>query len=136
MHQSVANGTANPSGLKHQLDELTRISHRQAKFILDLEAENAKLRALTVNWGLGVPGASQSPSPRAAATATAEVTKREKKSRGKEKRKEPVAYVGGLSNEREANEQARQREERERKMQTVLPQQESLMQDADKDEVM
>jgi hypothetical protein len=136
MHQSVASCTANSSGLKHQLDELTRISHRQAKFILDLEAENAKLRALAVNWGLGVPGASQSPSPRVATTATAEVTKREKKRGGKEKRKEPVAYADGLGNERETNEQGRQREERERKMQAVLRQQERLMQDADTDEVM
>jgi hypothetical protein len=123
VHQSVANVTASPSGLKRQLDELTRISHRQAKFILDLEAENAKLRALAVNWGLGVPGASQSPSPtaspRVAATATAGVTKRGKKRgkkrRGKEKRKEPIAYVAGLGNEREAYGQGRRREEQERK---------------------
>jgi hypothetical protein len=81
MHQSVANGTANPSGLKRQLDELTRISHRQAKLILDLEAENANLRALAVRWGLGVPGASL--GPRATTTATAKVTKREKKRSGK-----------------------------------------------------
>jgi hypothetical protein len=79
MHQSVANGTANPSCMKRQLDELTRISHRQAKFILDLEAENANLRALAVQWELGVPGASLSPR----ATATAKVTKREKKRSGK-----------------------------------------------------
>jgi hypothetical protein len=73
MHQSAANSTADPSHTKRQLDELTRISHRQAKLILNLEAGNANLRALVTRWGLGMPGASLSPK----------VTKREKKRGGK-----------------------------------------------------
>jgi hypothetical protein len=53
MHQSVANGTANPSGLKHQLDELTRISHRQAKFILDLESRECGVEGAGCQLGIG-----------------------------------------------------------------------------------
>ena len=85
--------------MKRQLDELTRISHRQAKFILDLEAENANLRALAIQRGLGVPGAILSPR-----ASDRDRDSESDEAREEEKRKEPVAYVDGLGNDLEFNE--------------------------------
>jgi hypothetical protein len=111
MCQSLVNGTAQSGRQKKQLEELTRISSWQAKFIVHLEKENAMLRGLT---------------------AKGEPTKKNKKRKRGEKereRAEQVAYMDGLGSKIEGTEQEEQRKEREVKMKKVRKQRESLMEE-------
>jgi hypothetical protein len=134
MHQSIVNGTARSARQKMQLEELTRISHRQAKFILDLEAENAKLRRLAVKRGLEVPNAAQRSVESSTAATSTKKDKKRKRDKQKKEKQESVAYVDGLGNKVEGGEQEKQREEREKKMLKVRKQRESLLEDDDEDE--
>ena len=139
MHQSVVSSTVDTSGAKVQLEELTRISYRQAKFIVQLEEENRKLRKLVVEARLGTPDATLRPTAPITAntTPTPAPTKQHKKRKRNETKKEkqePLAYGDGLGNKVEADEQEKQREEREKKLLKLLKRQESLMEESDDDE--
>ena len=155
MHQSVLNGTAIPSsdGLSRQLDELTNITGRQAKFILELESENGMLRTLAVKAGLAkVPGWMSVPTApvatkkdtkrkrrekaqAATAATTAEedenckMEKETKERRRKRERERQAgnAYMDGRGKKVEGAELQKQQAERERKMAAVRRQRESMM---------
>jgi hypothetical protein len=134
MHQSVVNGTAQSARQKKQLEELTRISYRQANFILQLEKENAMLRGLVGNGELKVLDVIQRPGDISTATPTSTSTKTNKKRSWREKEKnkqEQVAYMDGLGQKIEGGEQEKQRKEREKKMRKVRKQRESLMEEPD-----
>jgi hypothetical protein len=141
MHQALVNGTAQSARQKKQLEELTRISYRQAKFIVELERQNALLRGLAGKGGLQGSDSGHRPTDVSTATATAtsknKTNKRKRKEEKNEKEKEtqePAAYVDGLGNKIEGQEQKAQRRERERKMRKVLKQRESLLQESDGDQ--
>jgi hypothetical protein len=139
MHQSLVNGSAQPVEQKKQLDELTRISFRQAQFILALERQNAMLRALAGPGGskIGSVIAPQTKVSMAAATTTptpSSVKKNKKRKWNEEgERQELLPYVDGLGNRCASSEQEKQRNEREQKMLKLQEQRESIFKDIQDD---
>ena len=147
MHQSVIKTSFDPSStasasdtIQNQLDNLTKISWRQAKYILELEGENVALRTAALDAGLEVP--DKTPRPTAAATPTpTKVDKKrkrkEKEGKQKEKKKpeqDPSPYMDGPGNKVKGDELEKQRKEREKKMLLVRKQRESMMRESDGDE--
>jgi hypothetical protein len=135
LHQSVVNGSALSAKQKKQIDELTRISYRQAQFILGLERQNAMLRALAVPGGsksLRVTAPQTKVSmPAVTTTPTASLVKKNRKRKRDEKGKvlEPAPYLDGLGNRVARSEQEQQRKEREKKMLDLQKQRDSLFDD-------
>jgi hypothetical protein len=140
MHQSLVSGSAQCAEHKKQLDELTSIGYRQAHFILELERQNAVLRALAV------PGRSKIPSVTVSAnrvsrtalttTPTASLGKKSKKRKRDEKggRQDEVPCVDGLGNRLVGRAQEKQRGEREKKVLKLRKQRDNSLEDNDEDE--
>jgi hypothetical protein len=103
MHQSLVSGSAQSTEHKKQLDELTRISYQQAHFILELERQNAMLRALAAPGRSKIPGVTvptNRVSVAALTTPTASLAKKNKKRKKDEKweRQDLVPCLDGLGN--------------------------------------
>lgn len=98
MHQSIVNGTVQSAQQKKQLEELIRISCRQAKLILQLEEENAKLRGLGEKGRVRAPNATQTPSKPLTTSATPTSTGQGRKRKRNEEREKQLApaYLDGL----------------------------------------